>query len=183
MLAQAAATHASELVLSVAGQDRPGLIQVLSQVISDHQGSWIDSSMARLGGEFAGILHITVPGDQLGAIEEALGQLGAQGINVSIRRGVGPMVPSENRARLELAGIDHPGIIHEISTALARHKVSIDELHTQVFAGSMSGDRHFVAKAIISLPQGLSAQELSQELEEIASDMLVEIDFRDADNA
>ena len=45
-----------EMVLTIISKDRPGLVQTLAQVIADHSGNWIDSSMARLGGEFAGIL-------------------------------------------------------------------------------------------------------------------------------
>jgi len=36
------------------------LIQTLAQVIADHSGNGIDSSRARLGGEFARILRVDV---------------------------------------------------------------------------------------------------------------------------
>ena len=49
-----------EMVLTIISKDRPGLVQTLAQVIADHSGNWIDSSMARLGGEFAGILRVDV---------------------------------------------------------------------------------------------------------------------------
>jgi len=182
MPAQSPVRPSVELVLRIAGEDRPGLVEILSQVINDHQGSWIDSSMARLGGEFAGIVQISVSGDQVAAIRAALAALESQGIKVSVGRGTAKAV-SGDRARLDLTGLDHPGIVHEISLALARHKVSIDELHTQVFAGSMTGAQHFAAKAVIVLPEGLSAQQLSAELEKIASDMMVEIELRDVEQA
>lgn len=167
-----------ELVLSIAARDRPGLVKILSQVVSDHGGNWIDSSMARLGGEFAGILHVAVPQGALEPFEAALAGLSAQDISVSVRRGIGS-APSGPRTRLELTGIDHPGIVHEISSALAAHGVSIDELHTQVFAGSMTGERHFVAKAVVVLPPELSHDALRDELEQIATDIMVEINLTD----
>jgi predicted amino acid-binding ACT domain protein len=49
-----------EMVLTIISKDRPGLVQTLAQVIADRSGNWIDSSMARLGGEFAGILRVNV---------------------------------------------------------------------------------------------------------------------------
>ncbi len=49
---------AVELVLTVIARDRPGLIKDLSETIAMHGGNWVDSSMARLGGEFAGILRV-----------------------------------------------------------------------------------------------------------------------------
>ena len=39
--------------------------------------------MARLGGEFAGILRVSVPADETGALEAALGKLGNAGISVA----------------------------------------------------------------------------------------------------
>ncbi len=168
----------SEMVLSIAAQDRPGLVKVLSQVVADHGGNWIDSSLARLGGEFAGILRVAVPAGSVEAFAAALAALAEQNISVSVRRGVGA-APAGPRTRLELTGIDHPGIVHEISSALAAHGVSIDELHTQVFAGSMTGERHFAAKAVVVLPETLSYDALRDELEQIATDIMVEIDLKD----
>ena len=171
-----------ELVLSIAASDRPGLVKTVSQVIADHGGNWIDSSMARLGGEFAGILHIVVPRDAVGALEAALDRLALEDINITVRREVGS-ARKGRRSELELTGIDHPGIIHEISSALAAHDISIDELHTQVFAASMSGERHFAARAVIIIPEQLDIDVLREELEQIASDLMVEIALKGNDAA
>ncbi|NIM63004.1 MAG: glycine cleavage system protein R, partial [Acidobacteria bacterium] len=48
------------LVLTVNGPDRPGLVEALSQTVAKHQGSWLESRMARLAGHFAGILRVSV---------------------------------------------------------------------------------------------------------------------------
>jgi len=48
-----------EMILTIISKDRPGLVQTLAKSC-DHSGNWIDSSMARLGGEFAGILRVDV---------------------------------------------------------------------------------------------------------------------------
>ena len=46
---------------TVIGRDRPGLVQRLASLVADHGGNWLESRMSRLGGEFAGILRLTVP--------------------------------------------------------------------------------------------------------------------------
>src|SRR5262249_46031822 len=56
------------------------------------------------------------------------------------------------RVHLNLTGVDHPGIVREVSSALARHGVSIDELNTEVRPGSMTGEPLFTAQAIVILP-------------------------------
>ncbi|MBL8502453.1 MAG: glycine cleavage system protein R, partial [Rhodocyclaceae bacterium] len=46
------------LVLTVIGDDRPGLVGELSAAISSHQGNWLESSMSHLAGKFAGIVKV-----------------------------------------------------------------------------------------------------------------------------
>ena len=45
------------LVVTVIGKDRPGLVESVSAVVEEHGGSWVESRMSRLAGEFAGILY------------------------------------------------------------------------------------------------------------------------------
>ncbi len=52
------------LVLTVIGDDRPGLVGELSAAISSHQGNWLESSMSHLAGKFAGIVKVAVPAAQ-----------------------------------------------------------------------------------------------------------------------
>ncbi|MCB1520888.1 MAG: hypothetical protein KDJ37_09980 [Hyphomicrobiaceae bacterium] len=166
-----------ELVLTVIARDRPGLIKVLSETIANQSGNWIDSSMARLGGEFAGILRVSAPADNIGDLEAALGALGDAGIWVTIRRGHQQQQPAGRHVKVALTGVDHPGIIREVSAALAQLDISIDELSSRVFAGSMSGEAMFEAHADIVLPPGLDESRLRDALEDIAEDVMVDIDL------
>lgn len=166
-----------ELVLTVIARDRPGLIKALSETIAKHSGNWIDSSMARLGGEFAGILRVSVPATERAALETELGALGDAGIWVTIRPGHAEAPMPGRRVLLEMTGVDHPGIVHEVSAALASLGISIDELTTRVFSGSMSGEQMFDAHADIILPPGLDEAQLRDTLERIAEDLMVDIDL------
>ena len=60
-----------DLVLTVIGQDRPGLVELLSRAVTDHGGNWEASRMARMSGRFAGILQISVPQEQAEELAEA----------------------------------------------------------------------------------------------------------------
>ena len=169
---------ANEMVLTVIARDRPGLVKALSETIAQHGGNWIDSSMARLGGEFAGILRVSVPPSESDALEAALGRLSDAGISVAIRKGETSTVGSAGRrVRLELTGVDHPGIIHRISTALSALNISIDELDTRVFTGSMSGEPMFEAKAAIVVPEGVEESNLRATLEALAKDLMVDVEL------
>ncbi len=48
----------ANLVLTVIAEDKPGLVESLASIISEHSGNWVDSAMSRLGGEFAGIQRV-----------------------------------------------------------------------------------------------------------------------------
>ena len=50
----------SNLVMTVIGADRPGLVEMVAARVADHGGNWLESRMCRLGGQFAGILRVAV---------------------------------------------------------------------------------------------------------------------------
>ncbi|MGI9430405.1 MAG: glycine cleavage system protein R, partial [Bythopirellula sp.] len=58
----------TSLVLTVLGQDRPGLVDAIAQAVADHGGNWVESRMAHLAGHFAGILRVEVDADQAEAL-------------------------------------------------------------------------------------------------------------------
>jgi glycine cleavage system regulatory protein len=166
------------LVLTVIGDDRSGLVSALSGVIADHGGSWERSQMARLAGKFAGIVLVAVPDASAEALIAALGPLGAQGLlDVTVERGAdGPAASSDlTRLTLELVGADRPGIVHDISQALAARAVSIEELHTATREAPMVGGMLFEATATLLAPPSVPVAELQAVLEELANELMVDI--------
>lgn len=164
-----------ERVISITAQDRPGLVEILSTVIADHGGNWVDSSMARLGGAFAGIVRVTVSDENIAGFDEAVLALSDQGLTVALQVDPAPPRLARPKARIDLAGEDRPGIVRRISSILASQGVSIDELHTQVFHGSMSGHPVFAAKGQLVLPHGIDLEALREEFEAIAEDIVVDL--------
>ena len=171
----------AEMVLTVIASDRPGLVKQLADLVANHGGNWIDSSMARLGGEFAGIVRISVPAANASALETDFADLADAGIAVTLRQDARPEPPAGPHVRLELTGIDQPGIVLQVTRALEALSVSIDELHTGVFPASMTGEAMFSAKADLVLPAGLEVTALREALEHIAGDIMVDIELQPTD--
>lgn len=167
------------LVLTALADDRPGLVSQLADVIAAHEGNWIESSMSRLAGEFAGIVRVEVPEGRIEALEAALGALAPHGITTTLRRSDAAHETHGQAARMTVMCQDHPGIVHAVSAVLAAKGVSITSLETEVYAGSMSGERMFRAEVDMVLPVDLAASALSAALENLAGDLLAEIDFTD----
>ena len=69
----------TNLILTVIGEDRPGLVSAVSAPVTARGGSWERSRMARLAGKFVGIVLVNVPDEQLDALIADLDGLGARG--------------------------------------------------------------------------------------------------------
>lgn len=166
------------LVLTVIGDDRSGLVSALSGVIADHGGSWERSHMARLAGKFAGIVVVVVPDDRAEALIGELGPLGTEGLlDVTVERGVdeGPASTEVTRLSLELVGADRPGIVHDISRALAARQVGIEDLRTATREAPMAGGMLFEATATLLAPPTASIADLQMVLEELANELMVDL--------
>jgi glycine cleavage system regulatory protein len=164
------------LVMTVIGPDRTGLVEAVARAVADHGGNWLESRMCRLGGEFAGILRVEVPQDKKAALLDAVQKI--SGLNVNVHSGETKTAPANARqTNLEIIGQDRPGIVREISAALARAGVNVEEFSSEVASGPMSGEMLFKASARLQLPQGCDVAALKRELEKIAADLLVDVSF------
>lgn len=167
-------TH--QIVFTIVASDRPGLVERLAAVIAKAGGNWVESSLARLGGEFAGIVSTDVPVEAVSGLKSDLDALAAEGITVSIRsEGDARTVETGSRAHLEITSQDHPGILRDVSQVLARHKVSIEHLETTIEQGSMQGGNVFKAIAELCLPDGVTPELLIEALHETAGDLIADI--------
>jgi methionyl-tRNA formyltransferase len=164
------------LVLTVIGSDRPGIVSQLSDLGQRFGANWAASRMASLAGQFAGIVHFDVPDPDAEALAAALRGLAPSGLQVVIVMGEPRGAPVGRRlVRLELVGNDRPGIVRDLSAALAARGVSIEELHTEVVSAAMSADQLFRVEALLAVPETLGNDELKRELETLATEMIVDI--------
>lgn len=164
--------------MTVIGKDRPGLVESVAAIVAVQGGNWLESRMCRLGGEFAGILRIHIDVEKEKALLEALKVLETQGLTLVVKSDtIAPVGGGRHLATLEIVGQDRPGIVHEISSALARQSVNVEELTTECSSAPMSGETLFKASAKLLIPEFCNVSELRRDLERIAGDMLVDITF------
>jgi glycine cleavage system regulatory protein len=167
------------LVLTVIGPDKPGVVDALSKVIAEHDASWEQSRMARLAGQFAGILLIKVPADRREGLRLALEGLAGPALEVVVAHGVAEPPRAARVAHLELVGGDRPGIVQRISRAMAARHVNLDELETEIARAPISSELLFRAQARLTIPDGVSLDDVQRDLEAIAADLMVDIDLRE----
>jgi glycine cleavage system regulatory protein len=167
------------VVLTVIGDDQAGLVDALSGVIADHGGNWEHSHMTQLAGKFAGIVLVTVPDRSVDALVADLEPLRERGLlDITAERASQDALETERtRVTLHLVGVDQPGIVHDVSHALATLGVSIELLETATSSAPMSGETLFTADAVLALPAGVSADAITEVVEELAHQLMVDIDL------
>jgi glycine cleavage system regulatory protein len=164
------------LILTVIGDDRPGLVGELAAVISAHQGNWLESSMAHLAGKFAGIVEVGVAPAHADALIGALGRFTGLKVTVESARPA-TSAPKGRRLKLALVGHDRIGIVREVSQVLAHHAVNVESLETHTSSAPMSAAILFHAGAELTAAPDLDVAALMQELERISNDLMVDINL------
>ena len=163
------------LVLTAIGEDKPGLVESLAEVIADNSGNWLESIMSQLAGKFAGILRVSVNDSEADQLISALDGISDQLTLVIERANSDVEIESPQTVELNLIGNDRPGIIREFSHALASLSVNVEQLSTECISAPMSSDILFKAKANLKVPVGLELELLQREIERLADDLIVEV--------
>ena len=168
----------NDVVLTLIGSDRPGLVEAVAAVIASHGGNWLESRMTRLAGKFAGILRAELPAGRTSDAVRALAALEARGLRVvveTVPRGESATAPAPVRMHLELVGVDRPGIVREVSQLLATHAVNVEELVTDCVSAPMSGETLFEARADVTVPSSTDVNQLRAALARTATDLMVDV--------
>jgi glycine cleavage system regulatory protein len=164
------------LILTVIGDDKPGIVGKLSAAISAHQGNWLESSMSHLAGKFAGIVKVAIAAERAEALQAALAGLSGLRITGETASGEKP-ASAGRRLKLSLVGHDRIGIVKEVSQVLAHHAVNVEELSTHTASAPMSAEIMFHASIDLLAGPGLDARALTAELERISNDLMVDINL------
>ena len=164
------------LVLTFVGDDRPGLVNAISERVADCGGTWLESRSVRLAGKFAGVVLVNVPDESLIALELALAKLAPSGLRVSIDRGAAAQSEKPRRlVTLEIVGKERPGIVRDVTQALTGLGVNIEEFMSSLEGEPFTGVEMFRATARLSVPEGLKLDHLRKALERLAAEIMVDL--------
>lgn len=166
----------TSLVLTILGADRPGLVESIASLVAQHNGNWLESRMAHLAGQFAGILRVEVDPAHAEALTQALAGLASAGLETVIHPDPVAATPIDRPlVKLDLLGQDRPGIVRQISSVLAALGVNVEELNTECRAAAETGQPLFQATAQLRLPPDVSEDSLRTALENVAADLMVDV--------
>jgi glycine cleavage system transcriptional repressor len=148
------------------GADRPGLVSGLSTLIHDRGANIEDSRMAVLGGEFAIVLLFSGTADAVTQVEAASGEVAdSLGLTLFFRQTeIG--LPTKSLAyRLQVSGMDHPGIVQRVTDVLSGFEINVAALDTSVVHAPMSGTPTFLLRADVEIPADVSVRKTREALQ------------------
>ena len=166
---------AADLVVTVMGPDRPGIVARLADVAHRFGANWAASRLSRMAGEFAGTVHLEVPPDRAEALAAALRELQTAGLQIAIAQSAsGGPAPGWRSVALDLVGADRAGIVSQLTRRLAERGVSIEQLQTDPLVAD-DGSVRFKVSAHLLVPQAVGNDTLRADLEGLANEMTLDI--------
>lgn len=170
----------NHLLVTAVGEDRPGIVARLTEILVSHGANLEESRMAMLGGEFAAVMLVT--GDiDMNALQNELRALERDGFHVTTKP-TKPVAIEKYRnytsCEIFLRGADHEGIVHSLSSQLKDKDINIQSVHTEVISAPVSASPLFCMNATILVPPSLSIEELRKELARIGDSQSVDIDLK-----
>ena len=170
------------IVFTLSGPDRVGIVDDITRTLLELGGNIETSRMAKLGGEFAILMLVTLPEGRDQQLQIATRELSDRGYKVTT-------VPTQTTGRpvadgrpylLEVQGADHEGIVHKIARTLAGKGISIETMDTGNTPAPNSGIPLFTMKARIVVPARLDEKQWQEELETTAHEQHVDVVVRPA---
>ncbi len=144
-----------QLVITVAGEDRPDLIEELTRLIKDCKCHILESRMTELGAEFAAHLLVDGNWNHIVKLENALEAMATRcRLKLSTLRAKEGPPKEENMIPygVDVFASDQIDNIHELSAFFGARGIKILDLSTSRYPAPYSNSPLFLARMIIKVP-------------------------------
>jgi len=170
----------TKLVISALGADRPGIVDELSNIIYQHSLNIEDSRMTVLGGEFA--ILLLVSGEQP-AIENLQEKSTDIEQTLQMRLLIKPTTestPADNSIpySVEVAAIDHPGIVNNISRFFSSRNINIVNLQTERYAAPHTGSPMFALHMTIGISADTNIAQLRDAFMQVCDELNLDAELK-----
>ena len=172
----------NKILISVLGQDRPGIIAVVTKVLFEQDFNIEDVSQTILQCQFSGIFIATGPDDTppenlRSALEQAASDFD---LHFYIRQ-----LPAKTASWTQCQcdpfiittrGPDRKGLVSEITAILGAHNVNVTQLQAVFRGGSEPGNNIMIYEA--DIPSDTDQQQLRQSLQSRADELDLQISIQ-----
>jgi len=174
----------SSVLLSISGNDRPGIVRDVAEALQHLNANIEDSSMTALRGRFTMMLIVHLSGDiSLGELKAALAELeqrtrlSVQSQTISDEEASTP--PLEPDHVITVHGANKVGIVYAVTNALATLGVSVVDVSTQ----SRDSEHGQVYMMVLEVAAGDQGDAMKSALDDVAKRIGVDVDLHVLDDA
>lgn len=163
----------TKLVISALGEDRPGIVDKLTNIIFDHALNIEDSRMTVLGGEFAILLLVSGEQSSINAFQAQLHEI-EQALNMSLlAKTTSESIKQDNTVpySVDVAALDHPGIVRNIASFFSNRNINIVNLETERYAAPHTGSPMFSLHMTIGIPAGINIPKLRDAFMDVCDEL------------
>ena len=124
-----------QAVLTIAGKDRPGILDEISQYLFERGGNIQDSRLVSLGGQFSMLFQVTGTEDAIARIHRDLPLLAEQSrlqVQLNAVEADAQSSTATFPYHFTATGKDQAGVVHRISHLMRVLNVNIEDLHVHV---------------------------------------------------
>jgi glycine cleavage system transcriptional repressor len=172
----------NKAILSVLGQDRPGIVAGISGVLSRQQCNIENVSQTILQSQFAGIFIVSTPPDL--SLEALEGRLIAemQALNMSVQiKGVqdqdAPTKPADSEPFvITTEGPDRIGLVAGITEIIAQYGANITNLQAVFKGGDAPGDNIMIYE--VDIPLNTDQKAFDSDLRQRATELSLDISIQ-----
>lgn len=170
-------------VMSVTGEDRPGIVAALTRVCYELGGNLEDASMTILAGEFAMILLVSFSStNDCKALKERIRQLEKRKqLTITIHPPHRSLVEKKRAQNtipylISVFGKDRAGIVYRVSGLLAKHGFNITDLDSKLIHSKKKNIYGLLLE--VDIPEHDSVKRFEMELKQLASRLKVDLSFK-----
>jgi glycine cleavage system transcriptional repressor len=166
-----------QVILSAIGDDRPGLVDDVSEFIFERGGNIEDSRMVNLAGQFAVMMLLGGSDQTIAKVRQELAALSAK---TSLRaelheaRSAPAAAGAALPFRLTGTALDQPGLVHRVSHLLRELHVNIESLETRLRPAPYTGAPMFDMELILSVPRTTPLSQLRQDIAKLCDELNVD---------
>lgn len=155
-----------QLVITVAGEDRPDLIAELTRIVKESKCHILESRMTELGAEFAAHLMVEGAWNHIVKLENALEAAASRyKLKISTLRGSENPLPDEDVIPygVDIFAGDRIDNIHELAAFFSARNIKILDLSTSRYPAPYTNAPLFLARMIVKIPVGIRIVSLRDE--------------------
>jgi glycine cleavage system transcriptional repressor len=171
------------IILTAIGKDRPGIVAGVSKVLYETGCNIEDSSMNRLGNDFAMILMVRLPAKTSPqALDKKLQPLRKKlGLSITLRVLKTAELKDEKPANdishmLSVYGSDKPGIVFQIAKFLAANKINITDVQTKIAHPKLNPV--YIMMLEVDVPKTANLAKITRELADLAQKLEIDVNLK-----